>query len=217
MASPDEFSENLGQIIHFLDLLGTCVFAISGGQKAARKNLDYLGVFVLALMTGVGGGVVRDVLLGCSPPTAFQEEIYLVCCFVGAVLVIVCIKDVLRRWNRVLIADAIGLGIFAVIGTTKALDYGLGPIGSVMMGALTAAGGGAIRDICAGEIPEVLKGDFYASVALIGGTLIVLGRKFGFESSYWICFVIVLTIVLRLWAMGSKIELSKIKMPDHAT
>ena len=158
-----------------LDLIGTFVFALSGALKAVRHRLDWLGVVVLATLTGVGGGMVRDVLLGDTPPAVFEDERFFVACLVGAAVVIVAAPRVAARWNLVMVADAVGLGLFAALGAAKGAAHGLGPIGVILCGALTAVGGGVVRDVLVGERPAVLYKGFYATAALVGaGTLVVL-------------------------------------------
>ena len=156
-----------------LDLAGTFVFALSGALKAAKHQLDWLGVVVLATLTGVGGGMVRDVLLGDTPPAVFRDERFFVACLLGAAAVIAAAPTVAARWNRVMLADAVGLGLFAALGAAKGLAHGLGPIGVVLMGALTAVGGGVVRDVLVGERPAVLDRGFYATAALLGAAVLL--------------------------------------------
>ncbi|NNE71248.1 MAG: trimeric intracellular cation channel family protein [Rhodothermales bacterium] len=156
-------------MIYLLDLIGTLVFAVSGALQANRHQLDFLGFMVLAVSTGVGGGVIRDMMLGATPPAVFQDELYLIVCVVGGVLVFRAAPPIARRWNRVMVADAIGLGVFAAIGAAKGHAFGLGPIGVMFMAALTATGGGVVRDLLVREVPAIIKGGFYATAALIGG------------------------------------------------
>lgn len=156
-----------------LDLVGTFVFALSGALKAAKHQLDWLGVVVLATLTGVGGGMLRDVLLGDTPPAVFEDERFFVACLLGAAAVIAAAPTVAARWNRVMLADAVGLGLFAALGAAKGAAHGLGPIGTVLMGALTAVGGGVIRDVLVGERPAVLDRGFYATAALLGAAVLV--------------------------------------------
>ncbi len=156
-----------------LDLVGTFVFGLSGAFKAVQHRLDWLGIGVLAVLTGVGGGLLRDLVLGDTPPAAFEDERYLLACLAGAAAVIVAAPTISQRWNRVMIADALGLGLFAALGASKALAYGLGPLGVVMMGTLTAVGGGVVRDVLVGERPAILYKGFYATAALLGSTLLL--------------------------------------------
>jgi len=176
-----------------------------------RHQLDLLGVLVLAVATGVGGGIIRDLILGDSPPAVFQDEWYFVACILGGLLVFFGANKVASKWNRVMLADAIGLGLFAAIGAAKAQSFGLGPIGIVMMSALTAVGGGIIRDLLVLEVPAVIQKDFYATAALIGGLCYVILHHFT-DSQLAFFAAIVVTIVLRLIAMKTNMNLPKPKI-----
>ena len=151
-----------------LDLAGTFVFALSGAFKAVRLRLDWLGVAVLAALTGIGGGIVRDLLLGVTPPASLRDERYVLVCLAGAAAVLVAAPRIAARWNRVMLADAVGLGLFAALGASKGLDAGLGPLGVLLTGTLTAVGGGVIRDVLVREMPAVLYKGFYATAAILG-------------------------------------------------
>ncbi len=129
-------------LIDYMDIIGTFVFAVAGGLRAMRHDLDLLGVMVLSVATGVGGGMIRDMLLGATPVAAIQSELYLGVCIAGGLVVFFAGNRVATEWNRVAIIDAIGLGIFAAIGGAKGLEYGLGPIGVMITAALTASCGG---------------------------------------------------------------------------
>jgi len=120
-------------MINFLDIFGTFVFAISGAFRAVKYELDLLGVLVLSVATGVGGGVVRDLILGFTPPAAFQNETYLLVCFVGGLLVFIGSTKIATRWDCVMASDALGLSVFAAIGAAKASICGLCTIGIIMM------------------------------------------------------------------------------------
>ncbi len=139
-----------GALLVVLDLTGIFVFAISGGLVGVRKELDLFGVLVLAGATGLGGGFMRDVLIGAVPPAALSDWRYLMVPVVAG-LVTFWFHPVLGRMERlVTVFDAAGLGLFCVVGALKALDYGLGPVPAVLMGTLTAVGGGVVRDLLAG-------------------------------------------------------------------
>lgn len=158
-----------------LDLTGIFVFAISGGLIGVRKGLDVFGVLVLAGATGLGGGFLRDVLIGAVPPAALADWRYLVVP-VTAGLVTFWFHPALGRMERtVTVFDAFGLGLFCVAGALKALDYGLGPLPAALMGALTAVGGGMLRDLLAGRVPVVLRSELYATPALVGAAVAVVG------------------------------------------
>jgi len=187
--------------MYFIDLIGTFVFAISGGLVAVRSKLDLLGIIVLAVATGVGGGLIRDVALGATPPAAFLDEWYLIVCVVVGLGVFVLSNKINPEWRLVRIADAIGLGVFAAAGAAKASTAGLGPIGITMMAAITATGGGVIRDVLVVQIPAVLQRDFYATATLIGGALFAV--CFMLEVPLWASTAITITVTtgLRLFAM----------------
>jgi uncharacterized membrane protein YeiH len=153
-----------------LDLAGVFVFALSGASLAARKHFDVVGIVVLATATALGGGILRDTLLGELPPAALRDQRYLAMPLVATALVLVGHHLVERLRRPVLVFDAAGLGLFSVVGTAKALDSGLGVLPSVLLGVMTAVGGGVIRDVLAGEVPSVFKRDsaLYATPATLG-------------------------------------------------
>jgi uncharacterized membrane protein YeiH len=165
-----------GLLLVVLDLTGIFVFAISGGLVGVRKGLDVFGVLVLAGATGLGGGFMRDVLIGAVPPAALADWRYLLVP-VAAGLVTFWFHPALGRMERlVTVFDAAGLGLFCVVGALKALDYGLGPVPAALMGTLTAVGGGVVRDVLAGRVPVVLRSELYATPALVGASLAVVGE-----------------------------------------
>lgn len=171
--------EDPGALLVVLDLVGIFVFAISGGLVAVRKRLDVFGVLVLAAATGLGGGFTRDVLIGAVPPAALADWRYLAVP-VAAGLLTFRFHPALGRMERlVLVFDAFGLGLFCVVGALKALDYGLGPVPAALMGAVTAVGGGVVRDVLAGRVPVVLRSELYATPALVGAALAVAGESAG--------------------------------------
>lgn len=197
-----------------LDLLGTFVFALSGAFKAVRHGLDWLGIAVLAVLTGVGGGLIRDVLLGDTPAASLRDERYLAVCLLGAVAVIVAARPIAARWNRVMIADALGLGLFAALGALKGIQHGLGPIGVVLMGTLTAVGGGVVRDVIVGERPAVLYKGFYATAALLGSTVLVALDALGVGVGLQILATAVTTSTLRFAALARNVRLPRPSTPQ---
>lgn len=153
-----------------LDLAGVLVFALSGASLAVRKGFDVVGMLVLATATALGGGILRDTLLGDLPPVALDDQRYLAMPLLATVLVLVGHRFVERMWRPVLVTDAAGLGLFAVVGSAKALDAGLGVLSSVLLGVVTAVGGGVVRDVLAREVPTVFRADsaLYAIPAALG-------------------------------------------------
>ncbi|HSW64534.1 MAG TPA: trimeric intracellular cation channel family protein [Dissulfurispiraceae bacterium] len=198
-------------LIYALDLVGTFAFAVSGAFRAVKYELDLLGVIILAAATGIGGGIIRDILLSTSPPSALHNEIYLLICLLGALIVFIAAPKIASRWDSVMLADAVGLGVFAAIGAAQAELSGAAAFSVIIMAALTACGGGVIRDILVKEIPAILTSDFYATAALIGGGCFVALRPLGWSPDARLACAIIVTIVLRLFAMRYGISLPKVK------
>jgi uncharacterized membrane protein YeiH len=156
-------------LLHLLDLIGVGVFAVSGALAAGRRGLDLLGVIVLGAVTAVGGGTIRDVLLGRHPIFWLTDSAYLVV-IVGAVLATIAYT----RWRpppyaALLVADALGLALFSVVGAQVAESAGLPAISGVLLGTVTGTAGGAVRDVLTAEVPLILRrGNLYASAAIAG-------------------------------------------------
>lgn len=163
-----------------LDLSGTFVFAVNGaltGLRAAR--LDIIGMVTLGIVTAVGGGIVRDVLIGALPPAAFKYWPYLAVAAGGALLTFF-FSRVLRRFTLPIdLLDAAGLSLFCVTGATKSLQYGLGVVPAVILGAVTGVGGGTIRDVLVRRVPTVLTSGLYAIPALVGAAITVIAVQTG--------------------------------------
>ena len=194
-----------------LDVFGTFVFSVAGAFRAVKYELNLLGVLALSVVTGVGGGIARDTVLGLTPPAAFQNEVYLLVCILGGLIVFVAAPKIAKRWDWVLAADALGVGVFAAIGAAKAADRGLGWVGVCMMGALTATGGGVMRDVLVRRIPDVLKEDFYATAALVGGVALVVARKTGLGVEIQLGVAIAVATGLRILAMVYRFGAPKVK------
>jgi uncharacterized membrane protein YeiH len=168
-----------------VDLTGTFVLAIQGASIAAVRGLDLLGVLVVSLVSAMGGGIIRDVLIGAQPPEALRNWVMLTIALAGGLLTFLGWHYVSEIPESLLLCvDAAGLSLLAVAGTEKALEYGLkGPI-AVMMGGITGVGGGTVRDMLLNQIPAVLRVDFIASSALIGATVLVVARHFGMRAGW---------------------------------
>jgi uncharacterized membrane protein YeiH len=161
-----------------LDLAGTALFAAEGASVALHAGLDLLGLLVLAMVTAVGGGIVRDLLLGDTPPSSIRDWRYLFTALLAGITVFF-LHSITHIENASLITvlDAAGLSLFAVAGATKALGFSLHPLLATVMGGITAVGGGAIRDVLINRVPIVLRGDIYATAALSGAAVTVLCLK----------------------------------------
>ncbi|PRX50066.1 putative membrane protein YeiH [Prauserella shujinwangii] len=158
-----------------LEILGLVAFAASGALAAVRARLDIFGVTVLGITTALGGGIIRDVLLGIQPPTTLRTWPYLAACAATALLVFAFHPQLARLRRAVLLADAVGLGMFATAGTAIALDAGVPAYTACLIGMTTGIGGGALRDVLLREIPLVLRKDIYALAALAGAVLVAAG------------------------------------------
>lgn len=148
-----------GTLEHVLDLSGIFVFAVSGATLAVRKGFDAVGIIVLAIATSLGGGMIRDILIGELPPAALREQEYLLLALIAGLVVLVAHGLVERLDRPVLVFDAAGLALFCVVGAAKALDAGLRPASAVLLGTITAVGGGVIRDVLARDVPAVFRPD----------------------------------------------------------
>ena len=158
-------------VFQLLDLFGTAVFAATGAVKGVRCKMDLFGVMVLACCVGVGGGMVRDSILGATPAAALQHWTYLGVCIGISLLIFYTAKYWMHFRNLIQFGDAIGLGVFTAIGAAKGIQFEVSVIGVILCGVVTAIGGGMIRDILTGSVPVVLRSDFYATASLIGGIL----------------------------------------------
>ena len=165
-------------VLLILDLAGTFAFAVNGAMTAIRvAKLDIVGVVTLGMITALGGGIMRDILLGDLPPVTFSDWRYLVAAAAGGLLASVIGRRGVQLLPAIIVLDAAGLGLFAVTGATRALDFGVGAGQAVLLGALTAVGGGTLRDVLIQRVPSVLHSGLYAVPALVGATAtIVLGR-----------------------------------------
>lgn len=207
-------------IFFIIEIIGTIAFASSGAMVAIKKELDLLGVIVLGVLTAVGGGMMRDILLGELPPTLFITPVYVIVAFI-TVLVLFAIMYFKRKglegssietYEKIMgVFDAIGLGAFTVTGINKAVEAGYGEYWFfvVFLGVLTGVGGGVLRDILAGQTPYILKKHFYACASIAGAVLYVslLPRvKDGAAMIISACLV----VIIRLLAAHYRWNLPKI-------
>jgi uncharacterized membrane protein YeiH len=184
-----------------LDLLGTFVFALSGAMAAVRHRLDVFGILVLSFAAGTAGGITRDLLIGAVPPAAIGDWRYVVVAVIAGLVTFWGHRIVHRLQDAVLVFDAVGLGVFAVSGTLKALAYGAHPIAAVLLGVLTGIGGGMLRDMLVAQIPTVLRSELYAVAALAGATVVVIGQAMAFPSTVVAVAGAALCMALRLAAL----------------
>ena len=189
--------EKLHSLYIFLDLAGTFAFAISGAVAAKQRGLDLFGICALAFTVACGGGIIRDLCIGAIPPAGLKSWQYLVVAIIATGLT-VGLYSVVQRLNRpVLLFDAVGLSLFAVTGAQKALAYGHNGEVAVLLGITTAVGGGVLRDILLNRVPVILEKEIYASAALIGAVIVVVGDYLKWVSGDWVA-TIALTVCFTL-------------------
>lgn len=179
-----------------LDLVGVFVFALTGGLVAVKKGLDLFGVLVLAAAAALGGGIMRDVLIGDTPPVGISDWRLVGAAVVAGLVTFLFHPGVERISRFVRVLDAAGLATFAIGGSLKALGAGTDPLAAILVGGITAVGGGVIRDVLAGQVPEVLRREMYALPALFGSTLLVAAHHYDLISTLtiWACVAVVFLI-----------------------
>ena len=196
-------------ILYLLDLTGTSFFAASGAWAGVNRKMDLFGVVVLGLVTATGGGTLRDILLGAHPPFCLRDEMYLYLSVMVSFAVFFFRKRFKVLEQPLLYFDAVGLGTFVVIGTGKAMNFDIGPLGAVLMGAVTATAGGVIRDILSGQVPLVLRREIYASACLAGGFLMVIFHSSGMQDGTASIISALTVIIIRLLAVHFNWSLPK--------
>ncbi len=187
-----------------LDIAGTMAFAISGALTAMNKKLDPFGVFIIAFVTAVGGGTLRDVMIGRTPVGWMNDLIYVYVIIVGYFLSIVFRKKLDQLRTSLLLFDTIGLGVFTLIGLQKGIDVGLHPIICIAMGTMTACFGGVIRDILCNEIPVIFRKEIYATICIIGGFVFFVLKSIDLNIEIVYLITISVIIGIRLFAIKYK-------------
>ena len=208
MDVPDGFDATL---ILVLNLAGTFVFGLSGGLAAVRAKLDLFGVVVLSAVVGLAGGITRDVLIG-TPPATFRDWRYLAAAAAAGVVCFFAGRTLERAERSVMVFDALGLGLFAVTGATKALQFGLGPVPAILLGAITGVGGGMLRDVLLREVPTVLREGLYAIPALLGATVLVVAQAAGSRNPGFPVLAAVVCVLVRL--LGLRYEVNVPTPPE---
>lgn len=189
-------------LLYFIDLFGTAVFAVSGVILAGRLRMDPFGVVVLASVTAIGGGTMRDMALGATPVFWITDTTYLWVILVTCLLTMIFVRRPKRLpWWMLPVCDAIGLSVFVGIGVEKALIYQDSYLIAVIMGVLTGCGGGIVRDILAREVPMVLRSEVYATACIVGGLFHTSALVLGYERPTAILAGVVSTLIIRLGAI----------------
>ncbi|QDF66288.1 trimeric intracellular cation channel family protein [Shewanella sp. SNU WT4] len=188
--------------IYLFDMAGTAVFALTGALAAARHKMDPFGVIVLAAVTAVGGGSIRDALIGATPVFWLTDSNYIVCILLTVLPTILLVRYPNKIDPRLLpIADAFGLALFTIIGVEKSLAFGISGMGSIIMGVITGVGGGMIRDILCRKIPLILRSEIYATAAMLGAITYMGCYSLGLDNTATITLAMLVTLSIRLAAI----------------
>lgn len=197
----------INELLHYLDLIGTLVFAISGAIAASAKKLDLFGAAFIAFVTAVGGGTLRDLLIGETPVGWMREPTYLIIILIGVALTYLFQKQLLKLRKTLFLFDTIGIGVFTILGMKKALLIDIDPMVAIMMAMFSAVMGGVIRDILINEIPLIFRKEIYATACIAGATVFYFLQKtpITFE---WNALISILVIIgIRIWAIRKNIGL----------
>ncbi|NQX90847.1 MAG: trimeric intracellular cation channel family protein [Flavobacteriales bacterium] len=200
--------------IHFISLLGTLVFAISGTLTAIQKRFDLVGSLIIGFVTALGGGTVRDVLIGKTPVGWLTEPNYYVVIIVGYIIAQVFKSKVLRLKKSMFLFDTIGIGMFTILGIQISLEQGLSIGASLLLGVISACFGGVIRDVLTNEVPLIFRREIYATACFIGGAVYIgLSQLIDYENLS-IIFSIAVVSVVRYLAIRNHWSLNFNSNPD---
>lgn len=207
-----ELSFSIQTLIYALDLFGTMAFAVTGAFKAIEHKADIVGIIILATMTGVAGGTMRDIIIGRFPPNSISDPWYVVITICTAIVIFFMYPRLQKHWNLFLKFDALGLGVFTIIGAIFAYHvFGLNFLAIALAGMLTAVGGGILRDLFVNEIPIVFVKELYASASFVGVLVFYLLLFIGMELYMTAIIGMVITTVLRLIAMKYNWNLPRVR------
>ena len=207
-----ELSFSIQTLIYALDLFGTMAFAVTGAFKAIEHKADIVGIIILATITGVSGGTMRDIIIGRFPPNSISDPWYVVISICTAIVIFFMYPRLQKHWNIFLKFDALGLGVFTIIGATFAYHvFGLNFLAIALAGMLTAVGGGILRDLFVNEIPIVFVKELYASASFVGVLVFYLLLFVGTELYITAIIGMVITTVLRLIAMKYNWNLPRVR------
>ncbi|GLS82486.1 trimeric intracellular cation channel family protein [Paraferrimonas haliotis] len=197
----------LAEFVYLFDLIGVAVFALTGALAAGRHRMDHFGVLVLAAVTAIGGGTIRDVILG-APVFWLTDSNYLIAIVCTVILTLILARSPpnLPRWILP-VADACGLALFTVIGADKALSMGMSGESAVIMGVITGVGGGLVRDLLCQRVPMILQKEIYASASIVGGVSFTLLMHLQWPSTVALCIAMLSALSLRLAAIKWQLSL----------
>ena len=202
------------QIIYGFDLFGVAVFAISGSLAAGRKRMDIFGVIVLGVVTAIGGGSLRDILLNAGPVFWIEDPSYLLMAVASSMLTFFGVRTISVPWRGLLISDAFGLAVFMAIGTAKALAITGSPSVAMVMGVMTGVAGGMIRDVLSAEVPLILQKEIYATAALSGSLCYVILNHLSLPDLTCLVVSAAITLLIRLASISWGLSLPVFKSKD---
>lgn len=188
-------------IFEVLDVLGTISFAVSGVLTAYHKKLDPFGVFIIAFVTAIGGGTLRDVLIGSTPVSWMVDIKYMYIISASVILALLFIKKIAYLRKSLFLFDTIGLGIFTIVGIEKGLEANFNPLICLALGTMTASFGGVIRDILSNEIPVIFRKEIYATACIVGGTIFLVLSYVNCPSAINYVVTSLVIIVIRILAV----------------
>ena len=194
-------------LFNIIDILGTAAFAISGALSAMNRRLDLFGIFIIAFVTAIGGGTLRDVLIGNTPVTWMQNTFYLYLIGFASLLAIIFRNKLNYLKRSLFLFDTIGLGVFTIVGVETGIRVNLEPIVCVALGAMTGCFGGVIRDILCNEIPVIFRKEIYATISLLGGTIYMLLYSFSVDSNIIYVVTTLIIIIIRLLVVKYQVSL----------
>lgn len=197
-------------IVYFLDILGTFAFAISGALVAMKKRFDIFGVVIIAFVTAVGGGMLRDVLIDAHPINWIGDLNYIWTIFVAVTITYLFKSKIAPLRKTFVLFDTLGIGVFTLLGLQKSLDFGLHPFIALIMGMISAVFGGVIRDVLTQKIPLIFKKEIYASACLAGGIVYLLLRFFNSNSDIQFVISALVIVSIRIIAVRNRLQLPKI-------
>ena len=200
--------------VQILDFIGTFAFAISGIRLASAKRFDWFGAYVVGFVTAIGGGTIRDIMLGI-PPFWMTNPVYIICCGLSLLYVILFGKKIIRQQSTWFIFDTIGLALFNITGLEKTLNMGYPVWTAVIMGCVTGAAGGVIRDILINEVPLVFRKDIYAMACIAGGIVYIIGYSVGLQAEVNAILSAIIVISIRTLAVKYHWQLPILKGEDH--
>ncbi|PIQ11514.1 MAG: hypothetical protein COW71_00480 [Ignavibacteriales bacterium CG18_big_fil_WC_8_21_14_2_50_31_20] len=196
-------------MLYWLDLFGVSVFAISGVLAAGKKQMDPFGAIILGIVTALGGGTLRDLLLGSTPVFWVINPTYIILSIVISFITLLISNKIKFPYKVLVVADAFGLTLFAVLGVQKSIMLGHGAWISIIMGMLSGVAGGITRDVLSNEMPLIFRKELYATIALLSGILFYISESLNISTNLGMVLSVLLGFGLRLFALKKKLSLPR--------